>query len=61
MNVNFTVSFKGVPDKLFPALQKMMHDDIGGYPGRLRMDSAAVLLQLEEKPAKKKVRANAKS
>lgn len=40
--MKFLVSFEGVPKKYEDALEKMLRDDIAGYPARLSMESAEV-------------------
>ena len=42
MNATFTVTFKGFPEKFAAALEKMLRDDIAGYPARMSMVSATV-------------------
>lgn len=67
VNATFTVHFKGVPERFAVALEKMLHDDISGYPERMSMDSAAVELDIDvptietvKEPKAKKVKKNAK-
>ena len=52
MNVSYTVTFKGFPEKFGAALEKMLRDDIAFYPKRMSMESATVV---EQKSAKKPV------
>ena len=42
MNATFTVTFKGLSDVGYAALEKMLRDDIAGYPDRVSMASASV-------------------
>ena len=42
MNATFTVTFTGFPDKFAARLERMLRDDIAGYPARLSMASASV-------------------
>lgn len=42
MKVEYTVTFSGVIPKYEAALDKMVRDDIAGYPSRQRMESATV-------------------
>ena len=60
MNVSYTVTFKGFPEKFNAALEKMLRDDIAFYPKRMSMESATVEEQksvkkaaAKKKPAKK--------
>lgn len=54
MNVSYTVTFKGFPEKASAALEKMLRDDIAAYPSRMSMESATVEEVKGAKPHKKK-------
>lgn len=40
--MKFIVKFEGVPAEAGAALERMLRDDISGYPARLSMESASV-------------------
>ena len=42
MKVEYLVTFRGVIPKYQAALDKMIRDDIAGYPARQKMDGATV-------------------
>lgn len=42
MKVEYLVTFRGVIPKFNAALDKMIRDDIQGYPARMKMDGASV-------------------
>ena len=44
MNATFTVTFKGLSEVGAAAVEKMLRDDIAGYPDRVSMASASVTL-----------------
>jgi len=62
MNVSYTITFKGVPEKFRAALDKMVRDDIAFFPKRMKMESATVEEQkpVKKAPAKKKAAAKRK-
>ncbi len=42
MNATFTVTFKGLSEVGAAAVEKMLRDDIAGYPDRVSMERASV-------------------
>lgn len=62
MNATYIVTFKGFPEKLAHKLEKMLRDDIAGYPARMSMESATVTVpQVVVKKAAKKFRKELKN
>ncbi len=53
MNATFTVTFKGLSEKVgVAAVEKMLRDDIAGYPDRVSMARATVTAPKGAKNAK---------
>ncbi len=54
MNATFTVTFKGLSEVGVAAVEKMLRDDIAGYPDRVSMASASVThpVRVVKSPAK---------
>ncbi len=42
MNLTFIVTFKGLSEHGVAAVEKMLREDIAGYPDRVSMESARV-------------------
>ena len=54
MKVEYLVTFSGVIPKFEAALDKMIRDDIAGYPARQKMDGATVERVEQPKPKAKR-------